>query len=784
MTILSITLQQTTSLTVNPTTQIPTEPYTDIYGSGQIETDQNTIPEPPDNNDQPTNETQQTNQTRTTESTPSITNTTDLTIKINIGTKHITNNAQKIGISINTIGQFHKKQNYITFIIPEHLGNYTKLIKNLANMTDKTILETRTALHKLKKKFKNTYFENKPRKQREKICSEPAPLNKTLISENVTQLCQKYAYNSIIKRALSTNTEAYRTTNLRINNLETKMHNIMETFTSSENRKRRSIPQLSFVGNFEKWAFDMATGEDLRQVQSAINQIENAQETITSTLSDVVILNDWTKEHLLNVDAAVRELQGIIINLGTSIETKINQIGLENNAKYLINIAATSITSTAFLNINNICITLENEIQRLSNSIEESINGNLNIDTIAPNDIFTSIKKHTPKLKANERFLWQEKEDIIKIYKHAETNIYRCRKGKKLMITFKIPVIDKDTETVIKEINILPFTPTKQSDEIIVNIGKDINQIYIIELDNQLFHISRNDIPKGPTDVYKKDKLNRISQRYTKCLNNILTENTTKILENCGTKKSTKDFSIIQSNTSSYIFYAKNTTKIELQCPVTDQTNRTKIYKENLIGYGTLMTPEYCTLKTPETTFLGKPIELASMIIERKEFNMTKLITHEEIDTDLLTKIIDTQNELNKQDLIKLVKQIESIEPLNNTAYKEATTKLREDIIEKIRRAEKQLSKARELLKYFNKEIEPTLGSLIILFVILISILLYICIKMNKKPKTRHFEFPKYTTTHNINRRLRPTLELKSLKRKRGYNNISNNSDCNSQHGW
>ena len=548
----------------------------------------------------------------------------------------------------------------------------------------------------------------------------------------------------------------------------------MDTFTISQNRRKREDTPLSFVGKFESWLFDMATGDDIRYINRAINQIERSQGTITSTLNQVVIFNDWTKKHLTSVESAVRQLQNIITNLGQTLKNKMLAINTENNPKFILNIASVTMTTNAFLSINNIATTLEHEIQRLANSIEQSIIGNLNTDTIAPNKLFKSITEHKINLKPTERFLWQEKEDIIKIYKHAEVNIYRCSTGQQLIITFKIPVIDEDANTQIKEINILPFTATRNAqNELIVNLDKNINQINIIEMDNQIYEITKEDITNKQTDTYMKNSLKRIKKEHRKCISNILTQNTTKILENCGTRINDKKFIITQTNNTKYNFYSRGITTVELQCPVINKEKRIEIYTEKLTGYGTLTTPEYCSLKTPEITFLGKNIELATILVQSKQFELTTLITYEELNTELWTTIINNQNELQRKDLLKLIEQIEEIVPINGTEYDIATTRLREVIIHKIQKAEDHLTKARELMKFLNSEFQPTIGSIIILATIIILMITYLCIKIHKSKTIRKLTKPKYPNLKIDSKDAIPLLRLNTQATKRIQDKIA-----------
>ena len=192
----------------------------------------------------------------------------------------------------------------------------------------------------------------------------------------------------------------------------------METFTPSETREKRNVEKpLSFVGRFEKYVFDLATGEDINKIKAIINNIETSQGKITSAINSAIIFNDWTKQHLLAVEKAVRQLQEIITNLATTLKSRIDSI--DTTPRMILNVASITTTTNAFININNIASTLEQEIQRLANSIEQSINGNLNIDTISPNALYSSIKNHESKLKSTEKFLWQEKSDMVKIYKNA-----------------------------------------------------------------------------------------------------------------------------------------------------------------------------------------------------------------------------------------------------------------------------------------------------------------------------------------------------------------------------
>ena len=682
--------------------------------------------------------------------------------------KYIDNDTRNIGISIIENGLFYKRHNFATFIVPQYLGNYSHYIKDLTKLADRTIEETTAILRSFKHHFKGTQFEEKTKSRREKICLENSQQNTTTSDRNISRLCNSLAYNNIIKRSLYANIEVYNTTKNRITKLDNRMQEIIETFTPSERRGKRSFEKpLSFVGQFEKDVFDLATGEDIRKLRAMINNIGNTQGAITSAMNSAIIFDDWHKKHLLAVEEAVRQMQQIIKNLSRSLKTRIDDI--DTTPRIIINMASITTTTSAFININNIASTLEQEIQRLANSIEQSINGNLNIDTISPNTLYASIKNHENKLKSTEEFLWKGKSDIVKIYENAKVNIYRCETGEKLMITFTIPIINKNTYTTVKEINIFPFTASRQANiELIINIDEKINQIYVTEINNQIFNINKEDIIDNKrTSIYKKNKLQRVNKKYRKCIKEILTKNITEILKQCGTKQNLKHFIITRTNTSTYTFYSKNTTEIQLHCPVIKEEKRMRTYKQELRGYGTLSTPQYCTLQTPETTFLGEPVQLAKILIKPRKFRMTKLINQQEINTELWTTIINTNNKLKKNDLIKIIQDIEKIELINGTEYDNATKILRKEIMLKIKEAEHHLGKTIAILEFMKGEYEPTVGSVFIITTILIIVVTYLCIRTNRNNRNMRFKRQAYPiiTTNNLD--AKPLLNLNTNSNKR-----------------
>ena len=669
------------------------------------------------------------------------------------------NDTRNIGITITNKGTMQLEPNYITVIIPQHIGKYKRHIKNLLELTETTITSTTMTLQGIKQKFKETPFENVTKHSRDRLCAQSIEDQKESEIADLPSLCKQYVYNSIVKQILTSNKELFKTTNERIRRLENRFNEMTTAFTrppKTVDKRSTDEPGIfDFIGEWEKDTFNMATQNDIQTLREGIDQLELSESTLKSALNQSVVYSDWTKTRVIAIETAVKQLQTIAVSIGTKLRNEIDIKKQDINPKLITNIAEVTITSTTFISINNVCTDLENEIQRISNIIQNSINGHLNTDAITPLTLYEALEDFKTRVFAQtEKLLWKTDDHIINIYKEAKVQIYRCQNGKKLMITFRVPIMNTDTSTEIKEINILPFNPiANSSQKMIINLTQTEHQLHVINLNDNLYYINNNDILKNQKHhnsfTYPKDILIPIDQNSQKCLKHIIELENDEIIKHCGIRKSEKNIVITKTNSSFYTYSTRRIAEIKLSCPTLNINRRVVHHTRQIIGYGNIIVPEHCDLITPIGTYIGDPIEITKLILLPTTFHTISIENNNKLDTTLWKTILTNQKAIEIRDLIKVVKHINEMELLNDTNYDNETKLIKNQIIMKLIEAEVHLSNTRQLMNTLNRPVQFTIMSIIVMSSVILLLILCICRKFRNKSIT--IQTPKYPKIQPIN---------------------------------
>ena len=168
------------------------------------------------------------------------------------------------------------------------------------------------------------------------------------------------------------------------------------------------------------------------------------------------------------------------------------------------------------------------------------------------------------------------------------------------IFSFNIPIVSEKHEYQHYQISTLPFiTFQNQSSQFRIKIPglPHVSEILISKArpnkTRKMYQVQQDSIKYYPTNkaaTITLGELDSLSTNQTECISAILDKDTTAVSSRCNIEESDTEFEIHRINPSRYIYFSKEQTQAQIECPILTITENKSItdYKQNTMMFNPL----------------------------------------------------------------------------------------------------------------------------------------------------------------------------------------------------
>ena len=582
---------------------------------------------------------------------------------------------------------------------------------------------------------------------------KPANINRT----NFMAGCRAInMYDSI--QYLSDNTEKlYKDAIYRIDKIEKNIGEF-EVWMSAEqeiplnsqnkkhdkNKQRRSTHEdINILGTMFATALGVPTYDDLGSIHLALTTQNTANIKIITAAENTALLLDIQNTQIEHLNSAVIDLQEIA---KTSAQRILTSATIENLQQTIHSSTISSLTAnTIYTKAHNILSDISISTQILIEQFQAAINRELSVKLINPHYLYNLLKSFQKRLPKKMNLLWGLHPKHPEVYySQIKTKMFKGEPPATAIIEFQIPIVDQTNEFIHFRIDVAPFLIVQNHTTFKVQMRNLPTSTHILiptsqnpakEIYYQIPYESINiGHPKNMAATLNIRRMDTLNREQSQCIDSIIKNKIDKITTDCGIETSQINSLIHRITATDYIYFYKEKTEITIQCPNQPDLKNQQRHNQvkttlHIQNFGSINADSRCDIVTPETRFIGAPLNIAEHEIKLKSPIDNRFENFKSINLTMWTNILETQNSLNLDEMTEIVKTIEEI-------TSQFQPQLKGRVNRKLNNLKKNIQQAKEANKLAwyaiqNIKISPQrmLALIAFLTIIITGILIYLLCK-------------------------------------------------------